>query len=303
MADGTLEAVLRRDRLMVAAALSVIAGLAWAYMLWLAADMNMDGMMMSGYRMIPAGMGMMAPAATPWSAVEFAFVFVMWAVMMVGMMAPSAAPMILMYARLARQAPVAQGRIAGEPFVAARPCASVRPRHSGVLPSTGWFAAGYFLSWAGFSLAATFFHWVLEREALLNVRMASANRLLGAVVLIAAGIYQWTPLKNACLVQCQTPFRFLMSHGGFRNHVLGCLQLGLLHGTYCVGCCWILMAILLVVGVMNVLWIALLALLVLLEKLTPWGRWVARIAGAVCIATGAWMLFSSSQGLALILPR
>ena len=148
------------------------------------------------------------------------------------------------------------------------------------------------------SLAATLVQWVLERETLLNARMASANILLGAVVLIAAGIYQWTPIKNACLAQCQTPFRFLMSHGGFRSNVLGCLHLGLLHGTYCVGCCWVLMALLFVVGVMNVLWIAFLALLVLLEKLTPWGRWVARIAGAVCIAAGAWMVFSSWHGLA-----
>jgi predicted metal-binding membrane protein len=269
--DGTLEAVLRRDRLIVAIALGVSAALAWAYMLWLAADMDMGGMNMSGFRMIPAGMGMMAPAATPWSAVEFIFVFVMWAVMMVGMMAPAAAPMILMYARVSRQ-----GKIAGKPLAA-----------------TGWFAGGYFLAWTGFSLAATLVQWVLDREALLDARMATANILLGAIVLIAAGIYQWTPIKDACLVQCQSPFRFLMTHGGFRSNIQGCLYLGLLHGSYCVGCCWVLMALLFVVGAMNVLWIALLTLLVLLEKLTPWGRWVARIAGVVCIAAGAWMV----QGL------
>jgi predicted metal-binding membrane protein len=220
--------------------------------------------------MVPVGMGIMAPAAAPWSAVEFAFVFVMWAVMMVGMMAPSAAPMILMYARVGRQ-----GKIAGRPLAA-----------------TGWFAAGYLLAWAGFSIAATLVQWMLEREALLDARMASANIWLGAVVLIAAGIYQWMPIKNACLTQCQTPLGFLMSHGGFRSNVRGCLHLGLLHGFYCVGCCWVLMALLFVVGVMNVLWIALLALLVLLEKLTTRGRWVARIAGAVCIAAGAWMVLS-----------
>jgi predicted metal-binding membrane protein len=275
MADSTLEAVLRRDRLIVAIALGVIAALAWAYVLWLAADMDMGGMNMSGFRMIPAGMGMMAPAAAPWSAVEFTLVFVMWAVMMVGMMAPSAAPMILMYARVGRQAPAHQKGIAATPYAA-----------------TGWFAAGYFLAWAGFSLAATLVEWLLQRAALLDARMASANIVLGAIVLIAAGIYQWTPLKYACLVQCQSPFRFLMSHGGFRRDVLGCVRVGLLHGTYCVGCCWILMALLFVVGVMNVLWIAILALLVLLEKLTPWGKWIARIAGVVSIAFGIWMLFS-----------
>ena len=268
LTEGTLEAVLRRDRLIVASALGVIAVLAWAYVLWLAADMDMGGMNMSGFRMVPAGMGLMAPAAAPWSVVELALVFVMWAVMMVGMMMPSAAPMILLYARVARQ-----GKISGKPFAA-----------------TGWFAASYFLAWAGFSLAATLIQWGLERGALLDARMASANRLLGAVVLIAAGLYQWTPIKNACLAQCQTPFGFLMSHGGFRSDVAGCLRLGFLHGIYCVGCCWVLMALLFVVGVMNVLWIALLALLVLLEKLMPWGRWIARIAGVVCIAAGAWMV-------------
>jgi predicted metal-binding membrane protein len=271
MSDGTLEAVLRRDRLIVASALGLIAAFAWAYVLWLAADMDMDGMDMSGFRMVPAGMGMMAPAAAPWTGVEFAFVFVMWAVMMIGMMAPSAAPMILMYARVARQE-----KAAGKPLAA-----------------TGWFAAGYFLAWAGFSLVATIIQWVLEREALLDASMASANLLLGAIVLIVAGIYQWLPIKSACLIQCQSPFRFLISHGGFRGTSLGCVRLGLLHGTYCVGCCWVLMALLFVVGVMNVLWIALLALLVLLEKLTPWGRWIARTAGAICIAVGTLMAFSS----------
>jgi predicted metal-binding membrane protein len=270
MTDATLEAVLRRDRLVVAGALGVIAALSWAYVLWLAADMDMDGMNMSGFRMVPAGIGMMAPAAAPWSAVEFAFVFVMWVVMMVGMMSPSAAPMILMYARAARQ-----GKSAGKPLAA-----------------TGWFAAGYFLAWAGFSLAATLVQWLLERLALLNADMASANVLLGAIVLIAAGIYQWLPIKYACLAQCQTPLRFLVSHGGFRSDIPGCVRLGFLHGTYCIGCCWVLMALLFVVGVMNVLWIALLALLILLEKLTPWGRWIARVAGVVCIAAGVWMLFS-----------
>ena len=274
MADGTLEVVLRRDRLIVASALGAIFALAWVYVLRLVADMDMGGMDMSGFRMIPAGIGLMAPAAAPWSAIEFAFVFAMWAVMMVGMMAPSAAPMILMYARVGRQ-----GRIAGKPLAA-----------------TGWFAAGYFLAWIGFSLVATLVQWLLERDALLDSRMASASHTLGAIVLIAAGLYQWTPLKDACLAQCQTPFGFLMRHGGFRGDVPGCVGLGLRHGAYCVGCCWVLMALLFVVGVMNVLWIALLALLVLLEKVTPPGRWIARAAGIACAAAGAWLLVALPQG-------
>lgn len=275
MTDSTLEALLRRDRLIVASALATIAALAWAYVLWLVADMDMGGMDMTGFRTVPAGIGMMAPASAPWSAVEFALVFLMWAIMMVGMMAPSAAPMILLYARVGRQTRAGRGTGASKPFAA-----------------TGWFAAGYFLAWAGFSFLATLAQWILEREALLDARMASGSALLGAIVLIAAGLYQWTPIKNACLSRCQSPLGFLMSHGGFRGDVAGCVRLGLLHGIYCVGCCWALMALLFVLGVMNVLWIALLAILVLLEKVTPWGRWVARVAGIACILAGAWMGYS-----------
>jgi predicted metal-binding membrane protein len=178
--------------------------------------------------------------------------------------------MILMYARVGRQ-----GKAEGKPFAA-----------------TGWFATGYFLTWIGFSLVATLVQWAIERATLLDSRMASASSVLGGIVLIAAGVYQWTPLKDVCLEQCQTPFQFLIRHGGFRSDLKGCLVLGLRHGGYCVGCCWVLMGLLFVGGVMNVLWIALLALLVLLEKLTPLGRWVARATGAACFAAGAWMLLS-----------
>src|SRR5262245_1537771 len=125
MTDSALEAVLRRDRLFVAGALGVTAVLAWGYVLWLAADMDMGGMDMTGFRMIPAGLGFMAPVDAPWGVIEFAFVFVMWAVMMIGMMTPSAAPMILMYAHVGRQ-----GNAKGQPLLA-----------------TGWFAAGYFMTW------------------------------------------------------------------------------------------------------------------------------------------------------------
>jgi predicted metal-binding membrane protein len=273
MSDSTLETVLRRDRWVVGGALGIIVALAWGYVLWLANDMDMGGMDMTGFRMIPAGIGIMLPAGEPWRAIEFAYVFLMWAVMMVGMMAPSAAPMILMYASLGRK-----GKAQGKPFAA-----------------TGWFAAGYLLAWSGFSLAATFLQWVIERAALLDSRMAIDSNLLGAIVLIAAGVYQWTLLKDVCLAQCQSPLLFLMRHGGFRDSPRGCLLLGLRHGGYCVGCCWVLMALLFVGGVMNVLWITLLTLLVLLEKLPPAGRWIARAAGMACAAAGAWLLVSLPQ--------
>src|SRR3954447_9680180 len=197
MTDGPLETVLRRDRWIVGGAIGIIVALAWAYVLWLAKDMDMGGMDMTGFRMIPAGIGIMLPASEPWRAIEFTYVFLMWAVMMIGMMAPSAAPMILMYARVGRH-----GRAKGHPFAA-----------------TGWFAAGYLLAWSGFSLVATFLQWVVERIALLDSRMTIDNHLLGATLLIGAGVYQWTPLKDVCLAQCQSPFQFLMRHGGFRDHV------------------------------------------------------------------------------------
>jgi predicted metal-binding membrane protein len=273
MTDTTLETVLRRDRWIVVGAIASLVALAWAYVLWLANDMDMGGMDMTGFRMIPAGIGIMLPATEPWHAIEFGYVFLMWAVMMVGMMAPSAAPMILMYASVGRR-----GRVQGQPYAA-----------------TGWFAAGYLLAWMIFSLAATFLQWVVERAALLDSRMMLASNFIGATVLIAAGVYQWTPLKDVCLAQCQSPFLFLMGHGGFRNNVRGCLLLGFRHGGYCVGCCWILMALLFVGGVMNVLWIAFLSLLVLLEKVTPVGRWIARAAGIACVAAGAWLLVSPPQ--------
>jgi predicted metal-binding membrane protein len=224
--------------------------------------MNMDGMDMTGFRTIPSGMGLMMPAQTPWRAMEFAFVFVMWTVMMIGMMTPSAAPMILMYARVGRQTG-AQGR----PLAAA----------------TVWFGSGYFLVWAAFSLFATLVQWALERTALLDSAMASTSNVLGGLVFVAVGSYQWTRLKDICLTECQKPFAFLIRRGGFRHDAAGCVMLGLRHGAYCVGCCWALMTLLFVGGVMNLLWIVLLALVVLLEKVTFFGRRIAFLTGGVLL--------------------
>ena len=217
-------------------------------MLWLSADMHMGGINMTGLQMIPSGIGLMMPADMPWRALEFALVFAMWIVMMVGMMTPSAAPMFLMYARVGRQT---------EP-------------HGKSLRATVWFAAGYFLVWVAFALFATLVQWGFERSALLDFTMASTDNVLGGLVFVAAGLYQWTRLNDLCLAQCQRPFEFVMCHGGFRRDVPGCVVLGLRHGAYCVGCCWALMALLLVGGVMNVLWIALLALLAFWRGSLPW---------------------------------
>ncbi|MGH6811837.1 MAG: DUF2182 domain-containing protein [Methylocella sp.] len=272
MTEALLEVLLRRDRIIVAVALAALTALAWTYVLWLAADMDMGGMDMTGLRMIPAGIGLMAPASMPWKTIEFAYAFAMWAVMMVGMMIPSAAPMILIYARVGRQAS-AQNK----PFAPA-----------------GWFATGYLLTWAGFALVATVAQWALERMALLDPMMAGTSRVFGGIVLIAAGVYQWTPLKDTCLAQCQSPLLFIHRHGGFHSDPLGSLLLGLHHGAHCVGCCWALMALLFVGGVMNVLWIATISAFVLIEKIVPAGRLISRIAGIGFAAAGVWLVAGSS---------
>ena len=176
--------------------------------------------------------------------------------------------MILIYARVGRRA-----AIAGQPFAA-----------------SAWFAAGYLLAWTAFSLAAISAQWALQRAALLTPMMESASNIFGGIVLIAAGLYQWTPLKDACLSSCQAPLTFIMRHGGFRREAAGALTLGFRHGLYCVGCCWALMTLLFVGGVMNLFWIAALAVLVLFEKVVPFGRRVARLAGLALIAAGVWLL-------------
>jgi predicted metal-binding membrane protein len=264
-----LEPLLRRDRVVVAVALVVVVALAWIYVLHLAAGMDMGGMDMTGFRMISTGLEMaMAPAQTPWSAAEFVLTFAMWTVMMIGMMTPSATPMILLYARVGGQA----------------------TNTGKALAATGWFASGYLLVWTAFAFAATFAQWALERESLLTPEMAGSGGVFGGIVMIAAGVYQRMPLKDACLRQCRAPWLFIQRHGGFRSDALGSLSLGARHGMYCVGCCWALMALLFVGGVMNVLWIAAITIFVLTEKVVPAGRAISRIAGLGFFACGAWLL-------------
>ena len=128
--------------------------------------------------------------------------------------------------------------------------------------------------------------------ALLTPMMAASSATLGGIVLVAAGLYQWTPIKETCLRSCQAPLGFLMAHGGFRGEPLGALRLGMAHGRYCLGCCFALMALLFVGGIMNVLWIAGLTVLVLVEKIVPAGRLIPRISGALMGAAGIWLLAS-----------
>ena len=277
MTSAAIEALLKRDRLIVAAALAVLTVLAWIYLFRVAGAMTMPVSSMPDMPDMPDMPGMDMGAATApmlraWTAWDFTFMFAMWAVMMVGMMTPSVAPMILIYARVARQS-----ALAGKPLAA-----------------TGWFAGGYLLSWTAFSLAATLAQFILERAAWLTPMMSAASDRIGGAVLIAAGVYQWTPLKDSCLQQCRAPLAFIQHHGGFKRDAAGSLQLGLRHGLYCIGCCWLLMALLFAGGVMNVVWIAAIAIFVLIEKIVPSGRMIARIAGAGFLTAGLWLIASSN---------
>lgn len=253
MTSGPLPALLRHDRAIVVSSLVLITIVAWAYLL-LGAGMNMTAME-------PGGMAMpgMAMAMSGWTIAHAAIVLVMWAVMMVAMMLPSAAPTILLVAALARQ------RVGcGTGGVAAG--------------AAGLFASGYLLVWVAFGLVGTTLQWALSEAGVLSPVMAMTDRIFAAGVLIAAGIYQWTPLKEACLRNCRSPLSILVNH--WRPGRLGPLHSGLVNGFYCLGCCWVLMALLFVGGVMNLFWIAGLTLLVLVEKTAPWGGRTAKVAGA-----------------------
>lgn len=201
-------------------------------------------------------------AIRPWSASEFSVRLVMWAVMMVAMMTPTAAPMTLVYAAVARKA-ATEDRPVAPTFV---------------------FVAGYLAVWSLFSVVATAAQGGLDQLALLSPMMVSASPVLGGGLLIGAGVYELTPLKHACLAHCRAPAHFISRHwhGGFA----GAFRIGLALGAYCVGCCWVLMGLLFVGGVMNLLWIAAIAVFILLEKAMPFGETSGHLVGAAMILVG-----------------
>ena len=260
-----LERLVRRDRAIVAAALAAVAASAWAYLL--STDMGMAGHAMSEPMPdMPDMPGMVMPQAEPWSAAEPLALFVMWLVMMVAMMVPSAAPIILLFASTMRRR---------------------RERASPWVP-TGVFAAGYILIWVGFSAAAAALQMALHRASLLSPAMSATSPIAGGVVLIAAGLYQWLPVKNICLSHCRSPLGFFTTD--WREGWSGAIAMGVRHGLFCLGCCWALMALLFVAGVMNLLWVAALSAIVLLEKVAPKGQAIARAAGVGFIVVGIVMI-------------
>jgi len=257
MSAAPLETLLRRDRMVVGVALAILIGAAWLYLVHLALEMR--DMTTPDMAAMP-GMAMLA--MQHWSWVEVGALAVMWAVMMVAMMTPATAPMLLMFATVHRRR-AAEGRPA--------------------VP-TAIFLLGYLAVWTMYSVAAALAQAGLHTAALLSPAMAATSPLFAGGLLVAAGVFQWTPLKRACLAACRSPLSFLMT--GWREGRGGAFSMGLRHGLYCLGCCWALMALLFVAGVMNLLWIVAIAVGVLVEKVVPRGEMVGRFAGAVLVAVG-----------------
>ncbi|MGH7800800.1 MAG: DUF2182 domain-containing protein [Thermodesulfobacteriota bacterium] len=205
--------------------------------------------------------------------------FSMWWLMMIAMMLPSAAPMVLLHAAVTRKG-LARADNAGR----------ISPSHR-LHSTTTAFIAGYLVMWGAFSLVAVVAQWALERGELLSPMMMSTSRFLGSGLLLAAGLWQLTPLKTVCLRHCRSPISFLSTH--WRPGVGGAFRMGTKHGVFCLGCCWFLMALLFYGGVMNLIWIIGLALFVLAEKMMPAGVVFGRVTGLLLIAWGVWLGFTA----------
>jgi len=264
------ERIVRREQLLIGSALAVITGLAWYYVL-IGAGTGMSTFAMTTWQFPPPRPSMIMTGA--WGATYWLTMLIMWWVMMIAMMIPSAAPMILLYARVVRHGQ-ARGQIPG------------------ALVPAAFFAAGYLACWLGFSVLATALQFALEQAgAVHGMWMWSTNRWLTAGLLVAAGLFQLSPLKATCLAHCRSPAEFLSHH--WRGGRLGALRLGVVHGAYCLGCCWALMLLLFAAGIMNLVWIAGLAILVLIEKLAPFGARLAPLTGATLIAAGLYAILAT----------
>ncbi|UDM52660.1 DUF2182 domain-containing protein [Cupriavidus sp. MP-37] len=261
---SSLDSVLGRERAITLLGIVAIVGLSWGY-LWTGAGTGMSALDMTAVTLfphrLPGGIGGMdTPLFT---------VILMWWVMMIAMMTPSAAPVILLHRRVLRYHGTSEGRPAA---------------------TSMFLLAGYLTAWLGFSIGAALLQLALQPAGLISAMMLwSKSALLSAVVLLVAGVYQFLPLKRACLAQCRSPAALLVTH--WRPGVAGSFLLGLRHGAYCVGCCWMLMALLFVGGIMNIVWIAALSLVVFVEKILPGGERAGRVLGVLLIVwAGATLL-------------
>ncbi|WP_322024038.1 DUF2182 domain-containing protein [Burkholderia sp. BCC1977] len=253
----TVDELLGRERVVTLFGMVALVGACWAY-LWTGAGTGMSALDMTAVALFPHrladDMGVMAPS--------LATVILMWWVMMIAMMTPGAAPLVLLYRRVLRHRE--QDR-AGSAFTSMS------------------LLAGYLAAWFAFSVGAAVLQMLLQPAGLISGMMLwSKSAVLSAIVLALAGVYQFSPLKRACLRQCRSPVRFLSTY--WRPGVTGSFLLGVRHGAYCVGCCWLLMTLLFVGGVMNVVWIVALSLFVLIEKVLPGGERIGRALGVVLIA-------------------
>lgn len=253
--NPSVEQLIRRDRAIVALGLLGMSATGWLYILRLGREMAQT-----------ADMAMTMPQMKPWSLPDFSLTFLMWAVMMVAMMVPSATPMLLIFATVNRK----------------------RLTENTPVIRTGLFLLGYLVVWTAFSLLAALGQWGLHTAALVSGSAITVTPRLGGALLLVAGVYQFTPLKHACLSRCQSPLGFILSE--WREGTAGAILMGLRYGLFCAGCCWVLMALLFVAGVMNLLWVAAIAGFVLLEKLIPLGRTVSWLAGAILIVWGIWLI-------------
>lgn len=254
-----LEGILSRERAVVAIGLAALVALAWFYV-WGGAGMGMSALDMTSATLFPHRQEDMLGEMD----VSAPVIALMWWVMMIAMMTPSAAPLVLLYIRVARHRDAEQS--AG---------AAIAP--------AAFVAAGYLLAWMAFSLVAAAVQELLQPAGLISGMMLwSKTAALSATVLAAAGLYQLSPLKRSCLAKCRAPAQFLVRH--WKPGRLGAVWLGVRHGAYCVGCCWLLMALLFVGGVMNLVWIAALTLFVLVEKLAPRGPFISTVSGVFLLA-------------------
>jgi predicted metal-binding membrane protein len=253
-----LESLLLRDRWLIGGALAVTVALCWVWIVPMAHDMygSMQG----------ASAWMMTDT---WDLPHLALLFAMWVVMMAGMMLPSAAPTLLLYAGVIRKSPDG-GRARAHVYA---------------------FAAGYLLVWTAFSLIATALQRLFSHWLLLSPMMEAKQRGFGGFLLLVAGLYQFTPYKRTCLESCRSPVAFITQH--WKRGLAGGFRLGSAHGLYCLGCCWALMLLLFVGGVMNLWWIGALTALVLIEKLAPLGAQGGRLSGLLMVAMGLWNLTQS----------
>jgi len=248
-----MESLLRREQLLAFSCLAVVILISWAYMLHMAWEVS------------GAGTEITLACLMRWGSGDISHSFIMWATMMVAMMFPSATPMILMFTIVNQQ----QGE-------------TQRP-----LIPTGLFVLGYFLVWTAYSALAAMAQWGLHVAALLSHNLVITSPLLGGVLLVAAGIFQWTPFRDACMSKCRSPLGFLMAE--WREGRPGALIMGLKHGVNCVGCCWLLMLLSFVLGIMNMAWMAIVTVFMLVEKAYPRSQWVSRTTGLILVGWGLWI--------------